>query len=200
MGGAQIDEAEGSTEEVKAEKEDEEETAAETAARLRENHATGEKLKGPANPWEETRGNVLRSKEPAKGIFANIDFEALNKRTTSKRPRSPSNSPPREVKETSSQPKQDCSSSSSDEGFGPALPPGLKSEVKVEKEVTNITISSESDDYKEKKSKKRKKEKKKYKENKKSRSSDAVIVLSDSEEDWSEKKKKSKKKKKHKSR
>jgi len=232
--GAQNDEAEGSTEEIKAEKEnveeeeevivpkppmdlfkaifadssdsesekeeEKEETAAETAARLRENHATGEKVKGPANPWEETRGNVLRSKEPAKGIFANIDFEALNKRTTSKRPRSPSNSPPREVKETLSQPKQDCSSSSSDEGFGPALPPGLKSEVKVEKEVTNITISSDSDDYKEKKSKKRKKEKKKYKENKKSRSSD-VIVLSDSEEDWSEKKKKSKKKKKkHKSR
>merc|ERR1711902_322225 len=112
------------------------------------------------------------------GIFANIDFEALNKRPTSKRPRSPSNSPPREVKETLSQPKRDCSSSSSDEGFGPALPPGLKSEVKVEKEVTNITISSDSDDYKEKKSKKRKKE------NKKNRSSDAVIVLSDSEEDW----------------
>merc|ERR1712173_37624 len=183
-----------------SEKEEEkEETAAETAARLRENHATGEKVKGPANPWEETKGNVLRSKEPAKGIFANIDFEALNKRTSSKRPRSPSNSPPREVKETLGQPKQDCSSSSSDEGFGPALPPGLKSEVKVENEVTNITISSDSDDYKEKKSKKRKKEKKKYKENKKSRSSD-VIVLSDGEEDWSEKKKKSKKKKKHKSR
>merc|ERR1712062_433032 len=114
--------------------EEKEETAAETAARLRENHATGEKLKGPANPWEEKRGNVLRSKEPAKGIFANIDFEALNKRTTSKRPRSPSNSPPRESKEFANISKQDCSSSSSDEGLGPALPPGLKQDVKVEKE------------------------------------------------------------------
>merc|ERR1711936_132297 len=96
-----------------SEKEEEkEETAAETAARLRENHATGEKLKGPANPWEETRGNVLRSKEPAKGIFANIDFEALNKRTTTKRPRSPSNSPPRESKEFANISKDNCSSSS----------------------------------------------------------------------------------------
>merc|ERR1719290_313804 len=57
--GAQNDEAEGSTEEIKAEKEnmgeeeeEMEETAAETAARLRENHATGVKVKGPANPWE----------------------------------------------------------------------------------------------------------------------------------------------------
>merc|ERR1712152_52625 len=90
-----------------------------------------------------------------------------NKRTTSKRPRSPSNSPPGEVKDTLSQPKQDCSSSSSDEGFGPALSPGLKSEVKVEKEVTNITISSDSDDYKEKKSKKRKKRRRSTKKTRK---------------------------------
>merc|ERR1712010_45607 len=165
-------------------------------------------IKGPANPWEERKGNVLRSKEPAKGIFANIDFETLNKRTSSKRPRSPSNSPPRESNELINKSKEG-SSSSSDEGFGPALPPGLKSDVKVEKEVTNITLSSDSDGYKKKKSKKRKKEKKKkHKENKKHRSSeDAVIVLSDSEEDglmsilksetnWSEKKKKTKKEKK----
>jgi len=198
----------------KEEEEEKEETAAETAARLRESHAKAEKIKGPANPWEERKGNVLRSKEPAKGIFANIDFETLNKRTSSKRPRSPSNSPTRESNESVDKSKENFSSSSSDEGFGPALPPGLKSEVKVEKEVTNITLSSDSDEYKEKKSKKRKKEKKKkHKENKKRRSSDdPVIVLSDSEEEdglmsilknetnWSEKKKKSKKKKKHKSR
>ena len=201
--------------ESESEKEEEkEENAAETAARLRQNHASAEKIKGPANPWEERRGNVLRSKEPAKGIFANIDFEALNKRTSSKRPRSPSNSPPRESKEFANISKDDCSSSSSDDGFGPALPPGLKQEVKVEKEVTNITLSSDSDEYKEKKSKKRKKDKKKkhkehkkHKESKKRKSSNGpVIVLSDSDEDglmsilktetsWSEKKKKSKKKK-----
>merc|ERR1712088_607303 len=105
--------------ESESEKEEEkEENAAETAARLRQNHASAEKIKGPANPWEERRGNVLRSKEPAKGIFANIDFEALNKRTSSKRPRSPSNSPPRESKEFANISKDDCSSSS-DEGFGP---------------------------------------------------------------------------------
>ena len=201
--------------ESESEKEEEkEENAAETAARLRQNHASAEKIKGPANPWEERRGNVLRSKEPAKGIFANIDFEALNKRTSSKRPRSPSNSPPRESKEFANISKDDCSSSSSDDGFGPALPPGLKQDVKVEKEVTNITLSSDSDEYKEKKSKKRKKDKKKkhkehkkHKESKKRKSSNGpVIVLSDSDEDglmsilktetsWSEKKKKSKKKK-----
>merc|ERR1711934_332621 len=118
--------------------------------RLRQNHASAEKIKGPANPWEERRGNVLRSKEPAKGIFANIDFETLNKRTSSKRPRSPSNSPPRESNALVNKSKEG-SSSSSDEGFGPALPPGLKSEVKLEKEVTNITLSSDSDGYKEKK-------------------------------------------------
>jgi len=204
--------ADSSDDESEKEEEDREETAAETAARLRESHATSEKIKGPANPWEERKGNVLRSKEPAKGIFANIDFETLNKRTSSKRPRSPSNSPPRESNELVNKSKEG-SSSSSDEGFGPALPPGLKSDVKVEKEVTNITLSSDSDGYKKKKSKKRKKEKKKkHKENKKHRSSeDAVIVLSDSEEDglmsilksetnWSEKKKKTKKEKKHKSR
>merc|ERR1711936_1268783 len=92
--------------------EDKEETAAETAARLRESHATAEKIKGPANPWEERKGNVLRSKEPAKGIFANIDFETLNKRTSSKRPRSPSNSPPRESNESVGKSKENCSSSS----------------------------------------------------------------------------------------
>merc|ERR1712037_641002 len=103
--------ADSSDDESEKEEEDKEETAAETAARLRESHATAEKIKRPANPWEERKGNVLRSKEPAKGIFANIDFETLNKRPSSKRPRSPSNSPPREVKETLSQPRQDCSSS-----------------------------------------------------------------------------------------
>merc|ERR1712210_394557 len=196
--------ADSSDDESDKEEEDKEETAAETAARLRESHATSEKIKGPANPWEERKGNVLRSKEPAKGIFANIDFETLNKRTSSKRPRSPSNSPPRQSNELINKSKEG-SSSSSDEGFGPALPPGLKSDVKVEKEVTNITLSSDSDGYKKKKSKKRKKEKKKkHKENKKHRSSaDAVIVLSDSDEDglmsilksetnWSENKKKTK--------
>merc|ERR1712037_1049985 len=92
--------ADSSDDESEKEEEDREEIAAETAARLRESHATSEKIKGPANPWEERKGNVLRSKEPAKGIFANIDFEALNKRTSSKRPRSPSNSPPRESNES----------------------------------------------------------------------------------------------------
>merc|ERR1712233_60948 len=141
----------------------------------RESHARAEKIKGPANPWEEKKGNVLRSKEPAKGIYANIDFESLNKRTSSKRPRSPSNSPPRESNHNESVNKsKEGSSSSSDEGFGPALPPGLKSEVKVEKEVTNITLSSDSDEYKEKKNKKRKK--KKHKENKKHRSSDDAVI------------------------
>merc|ERR1712080_315937 len=96
------------------------------------------------NPWEEKEGNVLRNKEPARGIFANIDFDAFNKRTAQKRPRSPSKSPPPEVKKEKKNeslvkplPKARSESSSSDDGFGPALPPSMR----VEK-VDSITIVS----------------------------------------------------------
>merc|ERR1712226_284831 len=110
-------------------------------------------------------GNVLRSKEPARGIFANIDFEALNKRPA-KRPRSPSNSPPPKVKEENegkklslveTSRKTRSESSSSEDNFGPALPPSMK--------VESITIiSTNSDEGKEhKKSKKKKEKKKKHK-------------------------------------
>lgn len=36
--------------------------------------------KVPPKPWEEKKENLLRNNEPAKGIFANIDFDALNKK------------------------------------------------------------------------------------------------------------------------
>ena len=31
-------------------------------------------------PWEEKEGNILRNKQPARGIFANLDLESLNRR------------------------------------------------------------------------------------------------------------------------
>jgi len=36
--------------------------------------------KVPPKPWEEKKQNLLRNTDPAKGIFANIDFDALNKK------------------------------------------------------------------------------------------------------------------------
>merc|ERR1719186_1778334 len=36
--------------------------------------------KVPLKPWEEKKQNLLRNNEPARGIFANIDFDALNKK------------------------------------------------------------------------------------------------------------------------
>ena len=146
----------------------------------------------PKKPWEEKEGNVLRSKEPATGIFANIDFDALNKRPAAKRPRSPSISP-RRVKPEETLKQETASGSSSDDGFGPALPPTLRvqgvarvPEVRVPE---SITISSGEDDFKKSK-KRRKDKKKKHKSEKKKRKvrEASIVISSDSEDDWTKEK------------
>jgi len=182
--------AESESEEEKSEAEEEkekeedkgEETAAALAQRLRSETATASANKED-KPWEERQGNVLRSKEAAKGIFANLDFDALNKRTSTKRPRSASKSPARDSKDGVVTKVE--GGSSSEDNFGPSLPPIMMT-AKVTK---SITLSSDSEDHiKEKKSKKRKKEKKEKKKKK-----HKEVLSSDSEDNMKERKGKKRK-------
>lgn len=164
----------------------------------------------PKNPWEEREGNVLRSKAPAKGIFANIDFDALNKRPSSKRPRSPSQSPPRynckpgEGLSGVIEPKKEAAGegSSSDDSFGPALPPGL-APSKVVAKVESITISTDSEETGGRRKRRKKEKKKKHKtekKRKKKKGREASIVISSDSEEIVEVVEKRKKFKKHKNR
>jgi len=142
---------------------------------------------GP-KPWEEKEGNILKNMQPARGIFANIDFDSLNRR-------GPSSKTPSESKEQSKEPKpvakgstgnisvanqtlrtvlgirNQARDSSSEEEYGPRLPDAMLPAK------ASIVISSDSDSEvdswvdKQKKSKKSKKEKK-HKEKKKKEKKD----------------------------
>merc|ERR1711874_19974 len=76
-------------EDQKGEKEEEEE-----ADKMTAEEATSKALylgrelapKVPPKPWEEKKQNLLRNTDPARGIFANIDFDALNKKKAASEP------------------------------------------------------------------------------------------------------------------
>jgi len=126
-------------------------------------------------PWEKNDGNILRNKEPARGIFANIDLDSLNRKhqVKEKEPvveqkvktvgsvKSVGNlSVVNQTVRTVLGIRTEQEEESSEDEFGPKLPPTM-----IEK---SILISSDSeDDHKRWKEKKKKKEKKKQKEKKK---------------------------------
>ena len=146
-------------------------------------------VSGP-KPWQEKEGNILRNKEPARGIFANIDLDSLNRRgpssnntlaeeerknrSTESRQEKPvakgstgnisvANQTLRTVLGIRNEPRD----SSSDDEYGPRLPDSMLPAPAP----TSIVISSDSedDDVVNKKHKKGKKSKKgkKHKEKKK---------------------------------
>ena len=154
---------------------------------------------GASKPWEEKEGNVLRSKEPARGIFANIDLDSLNKRAapssseqevsssdSTEKPKkgsTPAATPPKakaggkvsvmsQAVRTVLGIRSEAADSSSEDEYGPRLPDSMVPQP-------SILISSDSEDTawvdKSKKSKKKKekkhKEKKSHKKKKKKQSS-----------------------------
>ena len=142
-------------------------------------------------PWEKKEGNVLRNKEPARGIFANIDLDSLNRKQVKEKEPKPIRTESGGVKaghpdntvtsegnlsvanqtvRTVLGIRNEKKNESSDEEFGPKLPPAM-----AEK---SIVISSDSDvgddkwkEKKKKKDKKKHKERKKYKKKKESKRS-----------------------------
>jgi len=149
------------------------------------NHLPTPVVTSAPKPWEKKEGNILRSKEPARGIFANIDLDSLNRKH------------PRDTKETGLEDEEKAKArvsvksggnlsvanqtvrtvlgirkvedESSEDEFGPKLPPAM-----VQK---SIVISSDSEEdggrregKKKKKEKKKHKDKKKYKSKKEKRS------------------------------
>ena len=126
-------------------------------------------------PWEQKPENTLRNKNPAKGIFANIDFDALNKPKVSK---SISEEPKKYSAEKQDVPKRmsatdffdiddDKNDNDETEAFGPSKPAVMLQKSKKE----TSDDSDDSDEWVEKsdskkskrKSSKHKKEKKKHK-------------------------------------
>ena len=174
------------------EEDGEKQKAAESAKPARDNRPQTEKEKlfgtelvkeEPNNekpkPWEEKRQNILRNKAPAKGIFANIDFEALNK----KKLRPPEQEaeeeeeddedghkekPKEEIRKPMERPKAaDFFKDDSDEeteAFGPAKPPPM---VPSSKKPSADSSSSEEEDADGWKEKKRSSERKRKKHSKK---------------------------------
>ena len=134
---------------------------------------------GP-KPWEEKEGNILRNKEPARGIFANIDLDSLNRRGPAEKIKN------RSAEQKTEKPvakgstgnisvtqqtlrtvlgiRNEPKDSSSDDEYGPRLPDSMLPAQ------ASIVISSDSEDdelvRKNKKTKKSKKGKK-HKEKKK---------------------------------
>jgi len=113
-------------------------------------------------PWEEKQGNVLRNKEPARGIFANIDLDSLNRKsshTEGSSSKSGSLSVANQTVRTVLGIKKDSIEiNTSDDEYGPKLPPVMI--------PNSIVISSDSDEgnshrIKSKKRKDKKKHKKK---------------------------------------
>ena len=132
---------------------------------------------GP-KPWEEKEGNILRNKEPARGIFANIDLDSLNRRGPAEEKRSTEQKPEKPVAKGSTGNisvtqqalrtvlgiRNEPRDSSSEDEYGPRLPESMLPAPPP------IVLSSDSEDdewvRKDKKSKKSKKGKK-HKEKKK---------------------------------
>jgi len=131
---------------------------------------------GP-KPWEQKEGNILRNKEPARGIFANIDLDNLNRRIPDqekikdeedkvkahgKTGLSVANQTVRTVLGIRTEQEEE-----SEEEFGPRLPPTMVKQ--------SIVISSDSEDgrwidkgnKKKHKDKERRKKKQKDKDKKK---------------------------------
>ena len=130
-------------------------------------------------PWEEKEGNVLRNKQPARGIFANIDLDSLNRRKPLEKKAETSEKEKAEVKTAKGSTgdisvinqtvrtvlgiRNEKADSSSEDEFGPKLPESMIQ--------TSIVISSESSedgwiDKDKLKKKKKSKDKKKHKDRK----------------------------------
>jgi len=149
------------------------------------NHLSTPVVPSVPKPWEKQEGNVLRSKEPARGIFANIDLDSLNRKHPDKeviekvskdtRDNVKADLPPpgksggslsvvNQTVRTVLGIRKEVEELSSDEDFGPKLPPTM-----VQK--SSIVISSDSEEEEgrltESGKKKKKKDKKKHKEKKK---------------------------------
>ena len=131
-----------------------------------------------SKPWEEKEGNVLRNKQPARGIFANIDLDSLNRRKPLEK-KAETNEKEKPENKTAKGSTGDISvinqtvrtvlgirnekaDSSSEDEFGPKLPESMIQ--------TSIVISSESSEDgwidKDKVKKKKSKDKKKHKDRK----------------------------------
>jgi len=139
------------------------------------NHLPTPVVTSVPRPWEQKEGNILRSKEPARGIFANIDLDSLNRKQPEKdkvikdakdnRRTEPSGksgglSVVSQTVRTVLGIRKEVVEDDSEEEFGPKLPP-----VMVQK---SIVISSDSEGESDKREKKKKsKDKKKHKEKKK---------------------------------
>merc|ERR1712179_55437 len=154
---------------------DKEDTSKDSRNESQGNHMSNTSVTSAPKPWEKKEGNILRNKEPARGIFANIDLDSLNRKQQVKE-KDPVIE--QKVKTVSSEKsvgnlsvanqtvrtvlgiRKEKEEESSEEEFGPKLPPTM-----IEK---SIIISSDSeDDDKTWKEKKKKKEKKRQKEKKK---------------------------------
>ena len=131
-----------------------------------------------SKPWEEKEGNILRNKEPARGIFANIDLDSLNRRKLEKQPDTKEKAEVKTAKGSTGDIsvinqtvrtvlgiRNEAGESSSEEEFGPALPQSM-----IETK-SSIVISSDSSedgwvDRDKVKKKKKKKDNKKHKDRK----------------------------------
>ena len=124
-------------------------------------------------PWEEKEGNILRNKQPARGIFANLDLESLNRRKPAESKQDVHNTDVKTAKGSTGEISvmnqtvrtvlgiRNEEKSSSDEEFGPKLPQSMIQ--------SSIVISSDSSDdgWVTKEKDKKKKKKKKSKDKKK---------------------------------
>ena len=204
-----------------SESEDEDKTDKKTEDAVKEKHETVETNKkkelfgtelgenenegSAANKWEDKKVNLLRNKNPAQGLFANIDFEALNnpkkknksqeelkkvpsdQESSSKKGSdkiqdiSETDKPPASKRPRASDFFEKESSEPEEDLFGPAKPPDLRHVAAAAGDTTDDSDSSNGA-WKEKKKKKTKSKKKKSKKSKKLKKKDR-------------KKKKSKKKK-----
>ncbi len=83
-------------------------------------------------PWEEKKQNLLRNMSPAKGIFANVDFDALNRKKKKELPL-PEKKPPEKTEEPKrsgeavKRPRAadflESESEGEEDTFGPSKPP-----------------------------------------------------------------------------
>ena len=125
-----------------------------------------------SKPWEERRENTMRNSEPARGIFANIDLDSLNRRvpavkkddvTPAERPVAKGSSKDISVAQQTVRTvlgiRSERAESSSGDEYGPRLPDNMI--------PASIVISSDSEDERSSKKKKKKEKKKKSKKNKK---------------------------------
>jgi len=164
-----------------------------------------------SKPWEEKEENILRNKQPARGIFANIDLDSLNRRKPVEKKQDKIEKPDNKEKTAKGSSgdisvinqtvrtvlgiRNEAEVSSSDDEFGPKLPESM---IK-----SSIIISSDSSDDgwvdKEKLKKKKKDKKKKHKERKSAKKKKKTYSSSRSKSRDSEDHHKHSKKKKKKS-